>query len=53
MTNNSAIFDKEVFILEHSEQLKDAVDNRRRGFVIAKRTIDLTLSLLITLLVLS
>lgn len=53
LTQNSAIFDKEAFTLEHNEQLLEAVENRRRSFVIAKRTLDITVSLLITLLILS
>lgn len=53
MTQNSAIFDKEVFTLEHNKQLKDAVDNRLRSFTLAKRVIDLIFSLIITILILS
>lgn len=53
MTQNSAIFDKEVFTLEHSKQLKDAVENRSRSFMIAKRLLDILFSLLIVLLILS
>jgi putative colanic acid biosysnthesis UDP-glucose lipid carrier transferase len=53
LTQNSAIFDKEAFTLEHNEQLKDAVDNRRRSFLVLKRSLDILFSLLITVLVLS
>jgi putative colanic acid biosynthesis UDP-glucose lipid carrier transferase len=53
LTNNSAIFDKEVFTLQHNEQLKEAVDNRMRSFLIIKRTIDIIFSVLITVLILS
>lgn len=53
MTQNSAIFDKEVFTLEHNKQLKDAVDNRLRSFTLAKRIIDLLFSLIIVILILS
>lgn len=53
MTQNSAIFDKDVFALEHNEQLKDAVENRRRSYLFAKRSIDIFFSLLIVLLILS
>lgn len=53
MTNNSAIFDKEAFTLEHNEQLKEAVDNRRRSFLVGKRAIDIVLSLIITVCILS
>ncbi|MDI1354686.1 MAG: sugar transferase [bacterium] len=53
MTQNSAIFDKDAFHLEHNEQLVEAVENRRRSFLIIKRSIDLFFSLLIVLLVLS
>ncbi len=53
MTQNSAIFDKEVFTLEHNKQLKDAVDNRLRSFTLAKRIIDLLFSLIIVVLILS
>jgi len=53
LTHNSAIFDKEVFTLEHNEQLVEAVENRRRSFLVVKRTIDILVSLIITLLILS
>jgi putative colanic acid biosysnthesis UDP-glucose lipid carrier transferase len=53
LTHNSAIFDREVFTLEHSEQLRDAVDNRMRSFLIMKRALDLLLSILIILLILT
>lgn len=53
MTHNSAIFDKEAFTLEHNEQLKEAVENRRRSFLVVKRSIDIFFSLIIVLLVLS
>lgn len=53
MTQNSAIFDKAAFALEHNEQLKEAVENRRRSFLIVKRAIDLFLSLIIVLSILS
>ena len=53
MTQNSAIFDKDVFTLEHNEQLKDAVENRRRSYLLAKRSIDIFFSFLIVLLILS
>lgn len=53
MTHNSAIFDKEAFTLTHNEQLADAVENRRRSFLIAKRAVDLFVSLLIVLFILS
>jgi len=53
LTNNSAIFDKEAFTLEHNEQLKEAVDNRRRSFLVGKRAIDIVLSLIITVCILS
>ena len=53
MTQNSAIFDKEAFTLQHNEQLIEAVENRRRSFLIVKRSIDIFFSLLIVLLILS
>jgi len=53
LTQNSAIFDKEVYTLEHNEQLKDAVKNRSSNFFILKRLIDIILSLLIVVLILS
>ncbi len=53
MTPNSAIFDKEVFTLEHNKQLKDAVENRLRSFTFAKRCLDLLFSLIIVILILS
>nr|WP_317897506.1 sugar transferase [Aurantibacillus circumpalustris] len=53
MTQNSAIFDKDVFTLEHNEQLAEAVENRRRSFLIVKRSIDIFFSLIIVLLILS
>lgn len=53
MTHNSAIFDKEAFTLTHNEQLADAVENRRRSFLIAKRAVDLTVSLIIVITILS
>ena len=53
MTHNSAIFDKEAFTLQHNEQLMDAVENRRRTFLFVKRSIDLVVSLVITLAILS
>ncbi len=52
MTQNSAIFDKDAFTLEHNEQLKVAVENRRRSFLIVKRSIDIFFSLLIVVLIL-
>lgn len=52
MTQNSAIFDKDVFTLEHNEQLAEAVENRRRSFLIVKRSIDIFFSLIIVLLIL-
>lgn len=53
MTHNSAIFDKQVFTLEHNEQLQEAVENRRSSFIISKRLVDITVSLVIVLLILS
>lgn len=53
MTQNSAIFDKDAFELEHNEQLVDAVENRSRSFFIIKRVIDIFFSLIIVLLILS
>lgn len=53
MTQNSAIFDKEVYTLEHNEQLKDAVKNRNTNFFLIKRLIDIALSLIIVVLILS
>ena len=53
MTHNSAIFDKEAFTLEYNEQLKVAVDNRIRSFLILKRSVDIMFSLIISLLILS
>jgi putative colanic acid biosynthesis UDP-glucose lipid carrier transferase len=53
LTHNSAIFDKEVYTLEHNEQLKDAVKNRSTNFFLLKRLIDIILALLIVLLILS
>ncbi len=53
MTHNSAIFDKEVFTLEHNEQLVEAVENRRRSFLVVKRSIDILVSLAITVCILS
>jgi putative colanic acid biosysnthesis UDP-glucose lipid carrier transferase len=53
LTHTSAIFDKDVYTLEHNEQLKQAVQKRTRTFVIVKRTIDIILSLIIILSILS
>jgi putative colanic acid biosynthesis UDP-glucose lipid carrier transferase len=53
LTHNSAIFDKDAFTLEHNEQLAEAVENRRRSFLIAKRSVDLFFSLLIVIFILS
>ncbi len=53
MTQNSAIFDKEVYTLEHNEQLKDAVKNRNANFFLVKRLIDIVLSSMIVVLILS
>jgi putative colanic acid biosysnthesis UDP-glucose lipid carrier transferase len=53
MTQNSAIFAKDTFVLEHNEQLADAVENRRRSFLLVKRSIDVAVSLLITVSILS
>jgi putative colanic acid biosysnthesis UDP-glucose lipid carrier transferase len=53
LTHNSAIFDKEAFTLEHNEQLVDAVENRRRSFLVVKRSIDIFFSLLILIMILS
>ncbi len=53
MTQNSAIFDKDAFELEHNEQLVDAVENRSRTFFVIKRLIDIFFSLVIVLLILS
>lgn len=53
MTQNSAIFDKEVYTLEHNEQLKDAVKNRNTNFFLVKRLIDIILSLFIVITILS
>jgi putative colanic acid biosysnthesis UDP-glucose lipid carrier transferase len=53
LTHNSAIFDKEAFTLEHNEQLAEAVENRRRSFIVVKRSIDIFVSLLILLCILS
>ncbi|MEI6020607.1 MAG: hypothetical protein WCR21_05720, partial [Bacteroidota bacterium] len=53
MTQNSAIFDKEVYTLEHNEQLKDAVKNRNTNFFLIKRLIDIVLSSIIVVLILS
>lgn len=53
MTQNSAIFDKDAFELEHNEQLVDAVENRSRSFFFIKRFIDILFSLVIVLLILS
>jgi putative colanic acid biosynthesis UDP-glucose lipid carrier transferase len=53
LTHNSAIFDKDAFALEHNEQLKEAVENRRKSFLIAKRSVDLLFSLIIVVLILS
>lgn len=53
MTHTSAIFDKEAFTLEHNEQLVEAVENRRRSFLVVKRSIDIIFSLVILVLILS
>jgi putative colanic acid biosynthesis UDP-glucose lipid carrier transferase len=53
LTHNSAIFDKEAFTLEHNEQLNEAVENRKRSYLIMKRSIDIVVSLLIVILILS
>lgn len=53
LTQNSAIFDKDAFTLEHNEQLSDAVENRRKSFIVAKRSVDIFVSLFIVLTVLS
>jgi putative colanic acid biosynthesis UDP-glucose lipid carrier transferase len=53
LTQNSAIFDKEVYTLEHNEQLKDAVKNRNANFFLVKRLIDIILSLFIVITILS
>lgn len=53
MTHNSAIFDKEAFTLTHNEQLAEAVENRRRSFIFVKRAVDLLVSLIIVITILS
>jgi len=53
LTHNSAIFAKDAFALQHNEQLQDAVENRRLSYVIVKRTIDIIVSLVIVVLILS
>lgn len=53
LTQNSAIFDKDAFELEHNEQLVDAVEKRSRSFFIVKRFIDILFSLVIVVLILS
>lgn len=53
MTQNSAIFDKDAFSLEHNEQLAGAVENRRRSFLVLKRSVDVIVSLLIVVVILS
>lgn len=53
MTQSSAIFDKDVYTLEHNEQLIVAVKSRKGNFFIVKRLIDIAFSLIITLLILS
>lgn len=53
LAQNSAIFDKDAFELEHNEQLVDAVENRSRTFFIIKRLIDILFSLIIVVLILS
>ncbi|MBL7931346.1 MAG: sugar transferase [Bacteroidia bacterium] len=53
LAQNSAIFDKDAFELEHNEQLVDAVENRSRSFFFVKRFIDILFSLVIVLLILS
>ncbi len=53
MTHNSAIFDKEAFTLTHNEQLVEAVENRRRSFIFVKRAVDLFVSLIIVITILS
>jgi putative colanic acid biosynthesis UDP-glucose lipid carrier transferase len=53
LTHTSAIFDKDAFTLEHNEQLLDAVENRRRSFLVVKRSIDILFSVIILLVILS
>jgi putative colanic acid biosynthesis UDP-glucose lipid carrier transferase len=53
LTHTSAIFDKDAFTLEHNEQLLDAVENRRRSFLVVKRSIDIFFSLIILIVILS
>jgi putative colanic acid biosysnthesis UDP-glucose lipid carrier transferase len=53
LTHNSAIFDREAFTLQHNVQLFQAVENRKRSFLFAKRSLDLFLSLCIILSILS
>ncbi|PBQ33838.1 hypothetical protein CNR22_19310 [Sphingobacteriaceae bacterium] len=53
MTQNSAIFDKDAFTLEHNVQLAEAVENRRKSFLFLKRAVDIVVSMLIVLLILS
>jgi putative colanic acid biosynthesis UDP-glucose lipid carrier transferase len=53
LTHNSAIFDKEAFTLTHNEQLVEAVENRRRSFIFVKRAVDLFVSLIIVITILS
>jgi len=53
VTQHSAIFTEKVFTLKHNAQLELAVSNRKIGFFIFKRTIDILFSLTITLVFLS
>jgi putative colanic acid biosynthesis UDP-glucose lipid carrier transferase len=53
LTHTSAIFEKDAFIIEHNVQLADAVENRRRSFMVIKRSIDIFVSLVIVVLILS
>jgi putative colanic acid biosysnthesis UDP-glucose lipid carrier transferase len=53
LTHTSAIFDKDAFALEHNEQLIEAVENRRRSFLVVKRSVDILFSLIILLFILS
>jgi putative colanic acid biosynthesis UDP-glucose lipid carrier transferase len=53
LTHNSAIFDRQAFTEEHNEQLFEAVENRRKSYLVVKRVLDIIFSTIIILVILS
>ncbi|MBX3165517.1 MAG: sugar transferase [Bacteroidetes bacterium] len=53
MPSESAIFDREVFTLEYNEQLEEAVISRSNSFIVLKRGVDILVSSVIVVSILS